>query len=149
MEVKTCTKCQLEKVVTDFNKLTRSKDGLAWMCRDCQSAEKRNYYLRNRDTFEFKNKRRMTAYTTRYGISYFDKRRILATQGGCCASCGVTLLNEGHLDHDHETGAIRGVLCQGCNQALGQVGDSIERLESLIDYLRADRKITFLPEVTI
>lgn len=43
--------------------------------------------------------------------------------------------DQGHVDHDHKTGAIRGVLCSSCNHALGMVRDSIETLSGLIVYL--------------
>ena len=40
-----------------------------------------------------------------------------------------------HIDHDHETGAYRGVLCANCNKALGLVNDNIETLQGLVAYL--------------
>lgn len=50
-----------------------------------------------------------------------------------CAVCGT----EGklHVDHDHTTGKVRGLLCHGCNLALGLVKDSPERLRKLADYI--------------
>lgn len=61
---------------------------------------------------------------------------------GCCAACGGT--QRLSIDHDHaccsDSGScgkcVRGLLCAWCNTALGQVGDSVERLELLIAYLR-------------
>jgi len=41
-----------------------------------------------------------------------------------------------HVDHDHLSGAIRGLLCHKCNAALGMVGDSIDHLLGLIQYLK-------------
>lgn len=83
----------------------------------------------------------------RYGMTnqQFDER--LAKQGGGCAACGVTEMvgKWWHVDHDHAccpTNArscgrcIRGILCHPCNTALGSAGDSIERLEQLINYLK-------------
>ncbi len=57
-------------------------------------------------------------------------------QGGGCAICGkrpgkVSL----HVDHDHETGEVRGLLCVGCNNALGQFRDDLELLARASDYL--------------
>lgn len=61
-------------------------------------------------------------------------------QEGRCASCNIRLNNDknAHLDHCHKTGAVRGILCHGCNVALGFVDHSIERLESLISYLESN-----------
>lgn len=54
-----------------------------------------------------------------------------------CEACGKKgeRVGEMHVDHCHDTGAVRGVLCFNCNAALGHVNDSIERLQSLIRYL--------------
>jgi hypothetical protein len=46
------------------------------------------------------------------------------------------------VDHDHATGAIRGIVCNNCNMALGLVDDSVERLEDLIGYLRRSATTT-------
>ncbi len=46
-----------------------------------------------------------------------------------------------HIDHDHETHKVRGILCSRCNMGLGHFGDSIERLEQAIIYLKSDRKV--------
>lgn len=47
------------------------------------------------------------------------------------------------LDHDHKTGAVRGLLCHNCNRALGLFQDSISNLENAIDYLK---RATTIPE---
>ncbi len=72
----------------------------------------------------------------RYGMTPADYKRMLADQNGCCAICGTEARHHLHVDHDHTTGLVRGLLCRGCNNALGNVNDSIERLESAIRYLR-------------
>jgi hypothetical protein len=74
-----------------------------------------------------------------HGITVEDYEAMLAAQRGGCAICGkpprpdISL----HVDHDHETGRIRGLLCFPCNNALGDVGDDIGRLRAFIDYLSA------------
>jgi hypothetical protein len=73
------------------------------------------------------------------GISVEERDRLLFEQGNVCAACGSDepgSVKGWHVDHSHRTDAIRGVLCATCNIALGQVGDSIVRLQRLIDYLR-------------
>ena len=62
---------------------------------------------------------------------------MLATQGGLCAACKTD--RPQHVDHDHKTGRVRGMLCFLCNQALGNVRDDIKRLHGLIDYLHRNR----------
>lgn len=68
--------------------------------------------------------------------------RMLELQGYKCAACPAPVSDRGrgsHIDHDHSTGVVRGVLCQGCNVALGNVKDNPETLERLAAYLRTDR----------
>lgn len=72
-----------------------------------------------------------------YGVT---SRELLEAQGGKCASCSniTSGSRKGwHVDHDHTTGKVRGVLCYGCNVALGMLGEDLERIEALAFYLRA------------
>lgn len=64
--------------------------------------------------------------------------RMLADQGGGCAICGSPRDAKRSLavDHDHATGAIRGILCSGCNTGLGLLRDSRELLLRAADYLQ-------------
>jgi hypothetical protein len=57
-------------------------------------------------------------------------------QGGYCIICFDKPAE--HVDHDHKTGKVRGVLCFNCNGGLGQFGDNIGKLESAIEYLKAN-----------
>lgn len=59
---------------------------------------------------------------------------------GGCHICGrhVRLA----IDHDHDTGAVRGVLCHACNTGIGKLGDSIEGLERALEYLKRHEHIT-------
>lgn len=53
------------------------------------------------------------------GVSDAEYERLLAAQGGGCAICGATPKTRRlHVDHDHKTGAVRGLLCHRCNRAL-------------------------------
>ena len=86
---------------------------------------------------------------TRFHITVEDYLTILDAQGGGCAICGATYfgdkrLKRFHVDHDHsccpEAGrscgkCVRGLLCHGCNTALGNFGDDRDRLEKAIQYL--------------
>jgi len=71
-------------------------------------------------------------------------RAILNTQGSRCLGCG-TYQPDGVgwvVDHNHETGDVRGVLCSTCNLILGLVKDSPERLEMLALYLKQQRTVS-------
>jgi len=78
----------------------------------------------------------------RFGISLETFNNLLADQGGGCAICGKTEgLKVGDrqlrlaLDHDHRTGAVRGILCNGCNNGLGRFKDDPELLRRAATYL--------------
>jgi predicted nucleic acid-binding Zn ribbon protein len=69
-----------------------------------------------------------------YGCDWDEAREWTKARGCPCPICGRPAE---HLDHCHETGRIRGLLCSTCNPALGQLGDSPERFESAAHYLRS------------
>ena len=79
---------------------------------------------------QYMNDRRGPRIELLYGIteSEYDE----AMSRGCSA-CGS--FKNLHADHDHDTGAFRGILCMNCNVALGLLGDDIERLRSLLKYM--------------
>jgi hypothetical protein len=85
----------------------------------------------------------------KYGLSALDYTCMLTEQNFVCKSCGepeVGLDAYGNMrplsvDHDHVTGEVRGLLCNGCNRALGFINDSSEKLKKLISYLDSARKI--------
>ncbi len=73
------------------------------------------------------------------GVSDEDYARMLAEQGGHCALCPNTPKTRRlHVDHDHRTGAVRGLLCYPCNRAL-PAGKGREWFLRAYDYLNPDR----------
>jgi len=62
---------------------------------------------------------------------------ILVKQGGVCAICARIPLPDKllHVDHDHGTGVVRGLLCQQCNHAIGLLGDNPSTLRAAVQYL--------------
>ena len=77
-----------------------------------------------------------------YGVGEFEYYSLLSQQGGGCAICGHVNAN-GHflsVDHDHETGAVRGLLCNNCNAALGLLKDNPSTIDAAGAYLRRNGK---------
>lgn len=67
-----------------------------------------------------------------------EYQEMLENQNWLCAICGADRNKDGTrlcVDHNHETGKIRGLLCHGCNTSLGKFKDSVELLQKAIDYL--------------
>lgn len=69
-----------------------------------------------------------------YGLTLEQFDAMLTAQSGLCAICGRSMTPP-HVDHDHTTGAVRGLLCQPCNTALGLLQDSTETLAAALRYL--------------
>ena len=102
---------------------------------------------------------RRRTYNTRKG----ELDTLLTTQGGGCALCGrrLSLANHkalpaghvgAHVDHCHTTGRVRGILCSGCNNGLGKLGDDIPGLEKALAYVKgtaSDPRTAALDRLTV
>lgn len=92
-------------------------------------------------------KRRTRGYRLKaeYGISLEQYEALLGEQAGVCAICHRPPSGENHVnrylhvDHDHVTGKIRGLLCHPCNVAIGLLGDDPERIQSAASYVHHRR----------
>ena len=80
------------------------------------------------------DKQRDQELSRRYGLSPVAYADMLDRQNRRCAICGQVAPLV--VDHDHSTGEVRELLCNGCNAGLGQFGDSLERLLQAASYLR-------------
>jgi hypothetical protein len=80
---------------------------------------------------------------TRLGLTREAYDAMLAAQNGACAICGAASGNDRgyrlHIDHDHETGKVRALLCHGCNTGIGGFSDNPELLRAAADYLDRHR----------
>lgn len=82
-------------------------------------------------------RRRATELKHKFGITVEQYNKMLAAQGGTCAICASTPgLRRLAVDHDHETGIVRGLLCGPCNRALGMFRDDPALLAAAIRYLQ-------------
>lgn len=77
-----------------------------------------------------------------YGLTPEQYAEMLEEQGGVCAICGTDEWpgkgNRPHVDHDHSTGRVRGILCSHCNHGLGKFRDDPERLRAAAEYLERE-----------
>lgn len=81
-------------------------------------------------------------YRKNYNITLDDYDRLAEKQAGLCAICKLPPGEKGrtsllHVDHDHATNEVRGLLCDNCNRALGLFQESINNLECAVDYLKS------------
>lgn len=127
--MKRCPDCGEFKPLEEFPRNKRTADGAAAYCKPCHNA-------RGRATRErLYGGSRHYHLVRRYGIGAAEVDALIAEQGGVCAICGRD--DPEHVDHDHGTGAIRGVLCFNCNGGLGQFRDDPMLLARAIAYLAA------------
>ncbi len=109
-----------------FFRSARAADGRSSYCKPCQG-------LRVKASKDKKGGSRDYHLRLRYGITAADADAMLEAQGGLCALCRERPAE--HVDHDHLTGTIRGMLCSCCNQGLGNFRDRADVLRAAIAYL--------------
>lgn len=142
---KTCSRCRTERPVTEFYASDRYRDGYRSNCKPCGLESARNWHAKNRG-YAQKRARKWredtpnynTEYNLRskFGLTLAEYDDMLAGQGGVCAICGLPPAEKRlSVDHDHATGAIRGLLHSHCNLVLGNAGDSPALLRAAADYL--------------
>jgi hypothetical protein len=141
-ETKVCTMCGEEKPLTSF----RSRGGdmrhlVKSRCNSCLYTEHRRWVLDNPERVrEYRNKDSWTLAKrcARRGITPEQLISAYERQEECCAICKVEIeLIDSAIDHNHETGEFRGVLCKQCNRALGMFKDSPQVLKNAVEYLEA------------
>jgi hypothetical protein len=80
----------------------------------------------------------------KYGITTSDYQKILSSQNGCCAICGISETKLNYrlcVDHCHITNIVRGLLCYSCNQGIGFLNDDINKMESAVIYLTKNENV--------
>lgn len=107
------------------------------MCKSCFSKKGNEWQQKNKEKSDIH--KRNHSLMKFYGISHEEFEQILAFQGGVCAICKLAISDprgyRPHVDHDHATKNVRGVLCNLCNVGLGGFRDNIDNLKSAIAYL--------------
>ncbi|WP_331283873.1 endonuclease VII domain-containing protein [Streptomyces sp. H39-S7] len=71
-----------------------------------------------------------------YGITVAERDELIASQAGMCPICLAASAE--HVDHCHETGRVRGVLCFNCNSALGKLRDDPDAMRRALAYLEGN-----------
>jgi hypothetical protein len=135
-----CPDCAMVKPLEDFPRNKSGRQGRGGYCKPCHNAKGKATYTRlYGSTREYHLRRR-------YGITGADYDAAVEAQGGVCPGCGG---EPQHVDHDHRTGKVRGILCFNCNQALGNVRDDVTVLARLIAYLGSQRPVEVAPVVDL
>ena len=161
--MKQCKKCGVSKPLEEFYRAAGTKDGLRGECKVCSSEDKRRRYVADpqaaidrvkrwqqanpervnatqrarRAKPEAKRRARAEHLMRKFGLTIEQYDAMLKAQGGGCFICGrppredISL----HVDHDHSTGKVRGILCFRCNNALADFNEDAAVLRKAIGYL--------------
>lgn len=134
--MKTCSRCGVEKALVEFRKHKGTKSGYGAQCAPCWNDYKIQWRKNNRDKQVQQNHRERLK---RYGLTQEEFDLLSKEQGGLCPICltdqGTDGDGEWSIDHCHETGRVRGLLCGQCNRAIGLLRDDTASLARAIAYL--------------
>jgi hypothetical protein len=164
--VKRCKHCGDIKPLDAFYGEKGGRDGKRPECKACTAARRKRWYQENRQreiarvkAWQQANPERLKAWReknrdrrlqqlreihlrNKFSLTVEQYDAILEAQGGMCALCespptpGISL----HVDHDHGSGEIRGLLCVRCNNALGLFREDPDVLKRAVRYVTADAK---------
>jgi len=144
--MKTCTVCQTSKSLDEFYNYKSSKDGKSYRCKECDNIARKKWSDGNPEKAHLSQRERNLKH--KYGVTLEWYNAKLKEQNYCCAICktkenkvirgAIEGLNFA-VDHNHETGKVRGLLCNQCNRALGMFKDNIELINKAIAYLERKR----------
>ena len=123
--------------------------GWSYACAPCNAASQKARW-HTPEGRRLMNVQRLNTRFKQYGITPEQGEQLWEAQGKACAICGVDLKTparirsikdmDTHIDHCHETGEVRGVLCQRCNQGIGLFKDDALRLQKAIRYLNGGNR---------
>ncbi len=130
--MKICSDCKQEKSENKFYIDRRSKSGRSSKCKECSKTASKTWY---KTSEKYRQIIRNSGLKARFGITSDDYYEMLEAQGGCCFICKKKDGKNLHVDHCHETGTVRGLLCRDCNHGLGNFKDNKEFLNNAIKYL--------------
>lgn len=131
--MRTCIECKKSKSPTEFYVRNKVKGHLSSSCKECTKERVRKRHESN------PSRTKNNALKRQYGITLDEHNKMFDEQNGVCYLCkkpGDGRWKKLCVDHDHTTGKVRKLLCRSCNTALGQVGDNVELLTNMIQYLK-------------
>ena len=149
MERQICNVCKIDKDIKDFE-WQKNRPNPRKTCQTCRSkrrwlsiisdSDKHKHFLNVRRIWRIKNREKINInwILNNHEFTLEQYQKMLNDQGYLCGLCD-NILDMGrntHIDHDHETGAVRGLICTRCNTGIGQCGDTIGGLLQCVAYLQ-------------
>lgn len=165
--MKICKVCGETKPLEQFHRAAGMRDGHRNECKSCLNARHRGWYERNREYAiertrrwarenperlaetrrkyheehreERSQRNRASHLQRKYGLSPDDVEFLVVAQGGKCRICGAAEGKKLHVDHHHDSGLVRGLLCGKCNKAIGLLNEDPQLFEAATSYLRENQ----------
>lgn len=146
--MKSCNKCLIEKPLIDFYMDKNGKYGRYSSCKECKNKRTEKWREKNREHYNRKmreynaankDSRRDCDYKRKYGISLEQYNSKLESQNNKCWICEKKAAYKNRkmvVDHCHNSGRARGILCYGCNRALSilESGDLLRRAQEYLEH---------------
>ena len=125
---KCCYRCGEDKPYDDFPNSKSTVDGKYRICKPCCRDAQREMRLKDPTRVKRANLKK------NYNMTLEEWDAMLASQEGRCGICQKEM-SPPCVDHCHDTGRTRGMLCQNCNRAIGLMGDNAENLQRAKDWV--------------
>lgn len=130
---KACRECRKVKLSAEFHRNRHDRTGLTAYCKPCARIRNNRWQASPQGKARIRINRRYR----NFGLTEEAFRKLLASQNGRCAicKCNTPGSQSWGVDHDHKTGKVRGILCAGCNLALGGFKDDRSIILAAADYI--------------
>ena len=135
MTSKVCQLCNSSKPLENYHKNKQIKDGKHTICKECNIQKSKKWRVDNPEKAKTLN------YRKKYNLTYEQVGELRLKCGYRCEICDI---NEAQaprgslfVDHCHETGEVRGMLCLNCNNLLGSAKDQVGVLSNAMQYLKS------------
>ena len=130
-----CPRCGKTKLAKFYYKGNHA--GISTYCSQCSKEKSAEW----RSVEENKEKRWVNHIKTNYNLTAEAWFALKAKQGDCCGICGEEFVRRPVVDHCHDTGEVRGLLCSQCNRSLGALGDNLVGINRAVRYLTRARRV--------
>ncbi len=151
---KKCNTCNRDLGVELYNKHPHGVLGLRGSCKECENIKRKHHYNKEdvkarkiewereyRKSPEYAQRKFGYRIKAKYNLSLEEYDDICEKQGGVCAICGEFNINGNRLviDHDHQTGKVRGLLCGSCNCGIGYLKESATIMKKAMKYIKENK----------
>jgi len=138
--MKVCTICKTVKPFEDFytnsiaqRRYNKNIKYLNSLCKDCANKKNKKY---NKDNRPRLIAQQLVSHRRRlYGLNEEEYNNMILSQNNLCAICNKPSDKTLHIDHDHTTGKVRGLLCSNCNLGIGLLQEDVSIFTRAIEYL--------------